>query len=196
MLDDRVVRREARRARAGGASMIGDDVRGGGRRRRRDLRELARRRCGRATSITISGRRCREGFGEAMARDSRARREGRDRLELGGDARAALRRARHPCVTSIAVVDSGKVGVEKPDPRIFEIALRAIRARRPSTRSTSATRCATDIVGARAAKMRYALIDPFGHYEGMYPDVPRAGRRRGRAPVVLLEVAKCAKLLV
>jgi HAD superfamily hydrolase (TIGR01509 family) len=71
-----------------------------------------------------------------------------------------------------AVVDSAKVGVEKPDPRIFAIAC-------DRTRTTAARALhlgdtmATDIVGARRAGMRAALVDPFGHYEGLYPDVPR-----------------------
>jgi FMN phosphatase YigB (HAD superfamily) len=32
---------------------------------------------------------------------------------------------------------------------------------------------ATDVVGARAAGLRAALLDPFGHYVGQHPDVPR-----------------------
>jgi FMN phosphatase YigB (HAD superfamily) len=32
---------------------------------------------------------------------------------------------------------------------------------------------ATDILGARAAGIRFALIDPFRHYEGLHLDVPR-----------------------
>lgn len=71
------------------------------------------------------------------------------------------------------VVDSSKVGVEKPDARIFEIA-----CKRTGTTADRALHLgdtmATDIVGARNAKMRHLMIDPFGHYEGMYPDVPRA----------------------
>jgi HAD superfamily hydrolase (TIGR01509 family) len=72
-----------------------------------------------------------------------------------------------------AVVDSAKVGVEKPDPRIFEIA-----CERTGTTAARALHLgdtfATDIVGARNAGMRYALIDPFGHYAGLLEDVPRA----------------------
>lgn len=70
------------------------------------------------------------------------------------------------------VVDSGKVGVEKPDPRIFAIALEAY--------GVSASRAlhlgdifATDVLGARAAGVRNALIDPFAHYAGRHLDVPR-----------------------
>lgn len=71
------------------------------------------------------------------------------------------------------VVDSGKVGVEKPDPRIFQIALARF--------GVDASRAlhlgdvfATDILGARAAKLRHALIDPYQHYAGRHTDVPRA----------------------
>jgi HAD superfamily hydrolase (TIGR01509 family) len=70
------------------------------------------------------------------------------------------------------VVDSGKVGVEKPDPRIFKIAMKEFGV--PATRTLHLGDVfATDILGARAAGIRYGLIDPFGHYEGKHPDVPR-----------------------
>jgi HAD superfamily hydrolase (TIGR01549 family) len=71
-----------------------------------------------------------------------------------------------------AVVDSAKVGVEKPDARIFEIAC-ARTGTTPVRALHLGDTMATDIEGARNAKMRCALIDPFGHYEGLYPDVPR-----------------------
>lgn len=70
------------------------------------------------------------------------------------------------------VVDSAIVGFTKPDPRIFHEAL--------STWGTSPDHAlhlgdsiATDVAGARAAGIRVALIDPFGHCEGRAPDVPR-----------------------
>jgi HAD superfamily hydrolase (TIGR01549 family) len=70
------------------------------------------------------------------------------------------------------VVDSGRVGVEKPDARIFEIA-----CERTCTTAARALHLgdtyATDVLGARNAHMRTALIDPFGHYQGLYEDVPR-----------------------
>lgn len=70
------------------------------------------------------------------------------------------------------VVDSGKVGVEKPDPRIFRVAFDAFHV--PPERAIHLGDVfATDILGARAAGCRHALIDPFGHYEGMHLDVPR-----------------------
>ena len=70
------------------------------------------------------------------------------------------------------VVDSARVGFEKPDPRIF-----AVACERTGTTAAHALHLgdtyATDIVGARNAGMRTAMIDPYHHYEGLYPDVPR-----------------------
>jgi putative hydrolase of the HAD superfamily len=70
------------------------------------------------------------------------------------------------------LLDSGKVGVEKPDPRIFEMALDAygVNASRAVHLGDS---IATDVRGARAAGIRVALIDPHGHAEGRALDVPR-----------------------
>jgi HAD superfamily hydrolase (TIGR01509 family) len=70
------------------------------------------------------------------------------------------------------VVDSGKVGFEKPDPRIYRVAFEHFGV--PPERALHLGDIfATDILGARAAGCRYALVDPFGHYAGMHPDVPR-----------------------
>ena len=70
------------------------------------------------------------------------------------------------------VVDSGKAGIEKPDPRIFEIALERFGV--PAARALHlGDMFATDIVGARAAGIRCALIDPFQHYAGRHAEVPR-----------------------
>lgn len=77
------------------------------------------------------------------------------------------------------VVDSGIVGVEKPDPRIFGFALDRF-AVPPARALHLGDVFATDILGARAAGIRCALIDPFGHYEGRHLDVPRVP---GAAPV-------------
>lgn len=70
------------------------------------------------------------------------------------------------------VVDSGLVGVEKPDPRIFGFALDHFGIA-PARTLHLGDMFATDILGARAAGIRYGLIDPFGHYEGRHADVPR-----------------------
>lgn len=70
------------------------------------------------------------------------------------------------------VVDSGTVGFEKPDPRIFRIAFERFGV--PPERALHLGDVfATDILGARAAGCRHALIDPFGHYEGRHEEVPR-----------------------
>ena len=70
------------------------------------------------------------------------------------------------------VVDSGKVGIEKPDAGIWQLALDAY--------PTSADRVlhlgdtyATDIAGAEALGFRAGLIDPFGHYSGRHEAVQR-----------------------
>ena len=70
------------------------------------------------------------------------------------------------------VVDSGIVGVTKPDPRIFRIALEHFGLGADRALMLGDT-YATDIVGARAAGIRAALIDPFAHMEGRHRDVPR-----------------------
>jgi putative hydrolase of the HAD superfamily len=70
------------------------------------------------------------------------------------------------------VVDSGKVGVEKPDPRIFRMAMDHFGVRPERTLHLGDV-FATDILGARAAGIRHALIDPYGHYAGRHPEVPR-----------------------
>lgn len=70
------------------------------------------------------------------------------------------------------VVDSGKVGFEKPDPRIFQVAFDHFGVK-PAQALMLGDIFATDILGARAAGCRYALIDPYKHYEGAHPDVPR-----------------------
>ncbi|MBX3186019.1 MAG: HAD-IA family hydrolase [Labilithrix sp.] len=70
------------------------------------------------------------------------------------------------------VVDSGKVGVEKPDPAIFRVAMDRFGAA-PSRTLHLGDVFATDILGARAAGIRHALIDPYGHYEGRHLDVAR-----------------------
>lgn len=70
------------------------------------------------------------------------------------------------------VADSGVLGVEKPDPRIFEHVLRACDT--PPERALHLGDIfATDVLGARAAGIRHALIDPHGHYEGRHLEVPR-----------------------
>jgi len=70
------------------------------------------------------------------------------------------------------VVDSGIVGVEKPDPRIFRIALDRFGVT-PDRAFHLGDNFATDVLGARAAGIRVALVDPYGHLQGRHADVLR-----------------------
>lgn len=70
------------------------------------------------------------------------------------------------------VIDSHHAGVDKPDPRIFQLALAPYGVAAAHALHLGDT-YATDVVGARAAGLQVALIDPFGHYAGQYPDVSR-----------------------
>jgi putative hydrolase of the HAD superfamily len=71
-----------------------------------------------------------------------------------------------------AVIDSAIVGVEKPDPRIFQIALDRFDV--PAERALHlGDNFATDVLGAQAAGIRVALVDPYGHLAGRHVDVPR-----------------------
>lgn len=70
------------------------------------------------------------------------------------------------------VLDSHEVGVEKPDSRIFELALRPFGVE-PARALHLGDTYGTDVVGAQRAGLQVALIDPFGHYDGQHPEVPR-----------------------
>lgn len=70
------------------------------------------------------------------------------------------------------VVDSGKLGIEKPDPRIFRVVLDRFGVA-PERALHLGDVFATDVLGARAAGIRHALIDPYGHYAGRHLEVPR-----------------------
>jgi HAD superfamily hydrolase (TIGR01549 family) len=70
------------------------------------------------------------------------------------------------------VVDSHHVGVEKPDPRIFAPVLERFGVAAADVLHLGDT-WATDVVGARAAGMRVALVDPYAHYAGQYAEVAR-----------------------
>jgi putative hydrolase of the HAD superfamily len=61
------------------------------------------------------------------------------------------------------VIDSAEIGVEKPDPRIFERALEGLGARRESTLHVGDI-YHVDVVGARAAGLRAILLDPLDLY--------------------------------
>jgi putative hydrolase of the HAD superfamily len=68
------------------------------------------------------------------------------------------------------VLDSHDEGVEKPDPRIFEIALARSGASRDSTIHVGDL-YQVDVMGARAAGLRGVLFDQRGLYAGV--DCPR-----------------------
>jgi len=63
------------------------------------------------------------------------------------------------------VVDSQLVGVEKPDPRIFSVALEALGCE-PSEALYVGDIYEVDVVGARRAGMDVVLIDPLGSHTG------------------------------
>jgi len=68
------------------------------------------------------------------------------------------------------VIDSQLVGVEKPDPRIFRLALDRLGVRAGHALYVGDIR-AGDEVGARAAGMPFVLVDPFSDYGD--PGTPR-----------------------
>jgi putative hydrolase of the HAD superfamily len=65
-----------------------------------------------------------------------------------------------PGVALVALIDSGAVGVEKPDPRIFELALTACGVRPEAAVHVGDSRL-TDVAGAIAAGIRPLHLDPF-----------------------------------
>jgi HAD superfamily hydrolase (TIGR01509 family) len=70
------------------------------------------------------------------------------------------------------VIDSGIAGIEKPDAGIFRVALEHFGVSAARALHLGDT-YATDVLGARAAGMRVALIDPYDHFAGRHPDVLR-----------------------
>ena len=79
------------------------------------------------------------------------------------------------------VVDSQLVGVEKPDPRIFGIALAKLGLSAARTVYVGDIR-SVDEAGARGAGMHFVLIDPFGDYA---PPGQAAVRRLEDLPALL-----------
>jgi putative hydrolase of the HAD superfamily len=61
------------------------------------------------------------------------------------------------------VIDSSEVGVEKPDPRIFRIALDRAGVR-PEEAAYVGDLHSVDVLGARAAGLRAVLVDPGGDW--------------------------------
>jgi putative hydrolase of the HAD superfamily len=81
------------------------------------------------------------------------------------------------------VVDSALVGYEKPDRRIFEYALRVSGAE-PETTLHVGDLYDADVLGARAAGIHPALVDPFDDWQNV-------DCRRFR-DVAELQIALCA----
>lgn len=61
------------------------------------------------------------------------------------------------------IVDSGEVGIEKPDVRVFELALGRMNVRADEAVYVGDV-FKVDVLGARAAGMRAVLIDPHGFH--------------------------------
>jgi putative hydrolase of the HAD superfamily len=70
------------------------------------------------------------------------------------------------------LVDSGDVGVDKPDPRIFHIALDALGVTADRAWYVGDTPL-IDVVGARRAGVHPFVMDPFGVHERPDFDVVR-----------------------
>jgi putative hydrolase of the HAD superfamily len=83
-----------------------------------------------------------------------------------------------------AIIDSHLVGVEKPDPRIFQLALDDCGVR-PDEALFVGDIYEVDVAGARAAGMDAVLIDPLGLYGPV--DCPRITALRDLLDLVELE---------
>src|SRR5262249_24705026 len=81
------------------------------------------------------------------------------------------------------VVDSQLEGVEKPDPRIFSIALAKLGLPAEQTVYVGDIR-SVDEAGARAAGMHFVLVDPSGDYAGADT---LAVRRMAELPALLAD---------
>ena len=86
-----------------------------------------------------------------------------------------------------AVVDSHLVGVEKPDPAIFRIALERMNAA-PETTVFVGDVPSVDVAGARAAGLRAILLDRHGLYEDS--DAPRLSSMAALPPWLAGELSQ------
>ena len=74
------------------------------------------------------------------------------------------------------LIDSGAVGVLKPDPRIFRLALDAMGIDDPGTAWYVGDTPGIDVVGARRAGLRPFVVDPLGlHHDAGYDRVTSLG---------------------
>jgi len=88
------------------------------------------------------------------------------------------------------VVDSHHVGREKPDPRVFHIALERLGVEPGRALYVGDIR-SVDEVGARAAGMHFVLIDPTGSYGG--PETPMIHEIRELPEWIAARFAKDSK---
>jgi len=87
-----------------------------------------------------------------------------------------------PFVDAVAVIDSGVVGIAKPDPAIFAPALAALEME-PARVLYVGDTVHADVVGARAAGMPVVQLDPYDlhadHDHARQPDVPALASHLG-----------------
>lgn len=91
--------------------------------------------------------------------------------QLGADGICQL--GDGPGVRMDAILDSSVVGVAKPDPRMFEIALERLGGIDPSRAIHVGDTPAADVAGARAAGITPVLIDPYDDHAHL--DIIRVG---------------------
>jgi len=84
------------------------------------------------------------------------------------------------------VLDSRLVGVEKPDPRIFQIALDQVGIS-PAEALYIGDLYSIDVVGSRAAGMHAILLDPAGLWD--HVDCPKARDLSEAADLVLMQLS-------
>lgn len=84
------------------------------------------------------------------------------------------------------VLDSRLVGLEKPDPRIFQIALDQVGIS-PAEALYIGDLYSIDVVGSRAAGMHAILLDPAGLWN--HVDCPKARDLSEAADLVLMQLA-------
>ena len=99
-----------------------------------------------------------------------------ERMQRQGLTLAVVSNSDGTCATSLEeagllrylnfVIDSAEVGVEKPDPRIFEIALARCGADPRRTLHVGDLYHA-DVAGARGAGLHALLLDPYGDWPPM-----------------------------
>ncbi len=84
------------------------------------------------------------------------------------------------------VLDSRLVGVEKPDPRIFQVALEHAQVR-PAEALYIGDLYSIDVVGPRAIGMHAILLDPAGLWD--HVDCPKARDLSEAANLVLMQLS-------